>query len=363
MVNVTKKAFIPPSMPQVPGVASVPNPAPVQSNGFGISQEEIGSELQRRQNNAAKLLSNPGTPLPDKLDLVSKLMKTLPDADPDMQSPVLGALNKSAKLGVSKRASDPRLRVAVHLLMAKHAIERKTASANKRRIRRVHFQRKLASRAGFKAMLGNLWGRMRGGMGGGATAGATSPGARTWGGFGKDMASQSAVAGAMMYGPSMLNAGVKRLSAGANAMWSPTAPPAAASGFNLQQFNPNWTDDEYAKAVSQMERYGDYQQRLATAGIGGGRYNALTQTPAATGQANGFNLQPFNPNWTDDEYAKALSQMERYGDYQQRHQQMFRSLYGMPGITMGQQQRQPIGINAVAPGIPNMMPRSPIGGP
>ena len=51
----------------------------------GLSQDEIQAEFARRQNNLQKTLASATTPVPDKLSLVAKLMKSMPETEPEIQ--------------------------------------------------------------------------------------------------------------------------------------------------------------------------------------------------------------------------------------------------------------------------------------
>lgn len=93
----------PPGAGGTPGPVGVMGPgpqAPQQPNAVptgGVSQDEIMTEFGRRQQNMQKLFANPETPVPDKLDLISKLMKSMPDEDPDMMNNPLSKLVAGGK--------------------------------------------------------------------------------------------------------------------------------------------------------------------------------------------------------------------------------------------------------------------------
>ena len=75
------------------------DPAAVQQ-----SLASIPAELQRRLQNANRLLASPNASLPEKLDMISKQLKTLPDTDPDSEvNPLMAMQQQQAQAQPSQQ--------------------------------------------------------------------------------------------------------------------------------------------------------------------------------------------------------------------------------------------------------------------
>lgn len=227
----------------------------------GVSQDEIAAEFQRRQQNMSKMFQNPETPLPDKLDLISKLMKTMPEEDPTMNANPLAKLMQG---GAGKSAGSPQA-ARVYLIL-------KTASSAQKRAN-APSTAKLASTAITAWCLTNRMNERKlaeikqASLGSSIAGGLGS--AAKW--VGKKLFAPVVTAGGAAFGLDYMNrsGGGKGVLPGVKLDWGGEQTPATATdpskpggNYDFLHYNPSWNDQQRTEALSKMDAYYDWQKRV-----------------------------------------------------------------------------------------------------